>query len=130
MNPVQDADPQSHEGFGEIDHLLSLRRDGEAGHRQVRFLLRDTNRQSGLATRTNITVGTTSDAGVLSMVRYREEEEDQGLNEQMRQRFRKWRRRREEVRRFQIDRWSVRKTSEKERNEINIKERRRSSAQV
>lgn len=62
MNPVQDADPQSHEGFGEIDHLLSLRCDGEAGHRQVRFLLRDTNRQSGLATRTNITVGTTSDA--------------------------------------------------------------------
>lgn len=68
---------------------------------------------------------------MLSMVRYREEEEDQGLNEQMRQRIRKWRRRREEVRRFQIDRWSVRKTSEKERNEINIKERRRrSSAQV
>lgn len=69
---------------------------------------------------------------MLSMVRYREEEEDQGLNEQMRQRIRRWRRRREEVRRFQIDRWSVRKTSEKERNEINIKERRRrrSSAQV
>lgn len=67
---------------------------------------------------------------MLSMVRYREEEEDQGLNEQMRQRIRKWRRRRVEVRRFQIDRWSVRKTSEKERNEINIKERRRSSAQV
>lgn len=67
---------------------------------------------------------------MLSMVRYRQEEEDQGLNEQMRQRIRKWRRRREEVRRFQIDRWSVRKTSEKERNEINIKERRRSSAQV
>lgn len=69
---------------------------------------------------------------MLSMVRYREEEEDQGLNKQMRQRIRKWRRRREEVRRFQIDRWSVRKTSEKERNEINIKERRRrrSSAQV
>lgn len=69
---------------------------------------------------------------MLSMVRYREEEEDQGLNEQMRQRIRKWRRRREEVRRFQIDRWSMRKTSEKERNEINIKERRRrrSSAQV
>lgn len=68
---------------------------------------------------------------MLSIVRYREEEEDQGLNEQMRQRIRWWRRRREEVRRFQIDRWSVRKTSEKERNEINIKERRRrSSAQV
>lgn len=38
MNPVQDADPQIHEGFREIDHLLSLRRDGEAGHRQVSFL--------------------------------------------------------------------------------------------
>lgn len=38
VNSVQDADAQSHEGFGEIDHLLSLRRDGEAGHGQVSFL--------------------------------------------------------------------------------------------
>ncbi len=38
MNPVQDADPQSHERFGEIDHLLSLWGDGEAGDRQVSFL--------------------------------------------------------------------------------------------
>lgn len=41
MDPVQDADPQSHEGFGEIDHLLPLRGDGEAGDRQVCFLPRE-----------------------------------------------------------------------------------------
>lgn len=38
MNPVQDTDPQGHKGLGEVDHLLALRRDGEARHGQVGFL--------------------------------------------------------------------------------------------
>lgn len=38
MDAVEDADAQSHEGFGEIDDLLSLRGDGEAGYSQVCLL--------------------------------------------------------------------------------------------
>lgn len=46
VDPVQDADPQRHEGFGEVDHLLSLRGDGEAGDCQVCFL--QTERERGM----------------------------------------------------------------------------------
>lgn len=35
---VQDADAQSHEGFGEVNHLLSDVCDGERRHGQIRFL--------------------------------------------------------------------------------------------
>lgn len=38
VHSVHDADPQSHEGFGEINDLLSLSRDGQAGHSQVSLL--------------------------------------------------------------------------------------------
>lgn len=40
MDSIQDADPQSHERFGEINHLLPLRGDGETSNRQVCFLQR------------------------------------------------------------------------------------------
>lgn len=38
VDSVQDADPQSHERFGEINHLLSLWGDSEASGCQVCFL--------------------------------------------------------------------------------------------
>lgn len=39
MHSVEDADPQGHEGFGEVDDLLPLGCDGECGHSQVCLLL-------------------------------------------------------------------------------------------
>lgn len=45
VDAVQDADPQSHEGFGEVDDLLSLRGDGEAGYGQVGLLHRERERE-------------------------------------------------------------------------------------
>lgn len=36
--PVQDADPQGHEGLGEIDGFLPDMSDGERSHGQVSFL--------------------------------------------------------------------------------------------
>lgn len=38
VDAVHDADTQSHERLGEVNHLLALRCDGEAGHCQVSFL--------------------------------------------------------------------------------------------
>lgn len=38
VDAVHDADAQGHVGFGEVDDLLTLRGDGEAGHGQVSFL--------------------------------------------------------------------------------------------
>lgn len=38
MNSVKNANSQSHEWLGEINHLLPLRSNGEARHGQVRFL--------------------------------------------------------------------------------------------
>lgn len=35
---VEDADPQSHEGLGEVDHFLPHVGDGEGGHGQVSHL--------------------------------------------------------------------------------------------
>ena len=39
MHPVEDADPQGHEGLGEVDDLLPLGCDGERSHSQVCLLL-------------------------------------------------------------------------------------------
>lgn len=39
MHSVEDADPQGHEGFGEVDDLLPLGCDGERSHSQVCLLL-------------------------------------------------------------------------------------------
>lgn len=39
MHPVEDADPQGHEGLGEVDDLLPLSCDGERSHSQVCLLL-------------------------------------------------------------------------------------------
>lgn len=38
MHAVHDADPQSHERFGEINDLLPLSCDGQGGHSQVSLL--------------------------------------------------------------------------------------------
>lgn len=38
VNAVKNANPQSHERLGEINHLLALSGNGEAGHGQVCFL--------------------------------------------------------------------------------------------
>lgn len=39
MHPVEDADPQGHEGLREVDDLLPLSGDGEGCHSQVCLLL-------------------------------------------------------------------------------------------
>jgi hypothetical protein len=39
VHPVEDADPQGHEGLGEVDDLLPLGGDGEGCHSQVCLLL-------------------------------------------------------------------------------------------
>lgn len=39
VHSVEDADPQSHEGLGEVDDLLPLSSDGEGCHSQVCLLL-------------------------------------------------------------------------------------------
>lgn len=39
MHSIEDADPQGHEGFGEVDDLFPLSCDGECGHSQVCLLL-------------------------------------------------------------------------------------------
>ncbi len=46
VHSVHDADPQSHEGFGEINDLLPLSRDGQAGHSQVSLLKHMQNNSS------------------------------------------------------------------------------------
>ena len=79
MDPVQDADPQSHEGFGEVDHLLSLRGDGEAGDRQVCFLQTEREREGGL---------TTASTSVYVITWTEEEEEEEEENRKGRQRIR------------------------------------------
>lgn len=38
VNAVKNANPQSHERLGEINHLLTLSGNGEASHSQVCFL--------------------------------------------------------------------------------------------
>lgn len=39
VHSVEDADPQGHEGFGEVDDLLPFGSDGERSHSQVCLLL-------------------------------------------------------------------------------------------
>lgn len=39
MHSVEDADPQGHEGLGEVNDFLPLRGDGEGCHSQVCLLL-------------------------------------------------------------------------------------------
>lgn len=39
MHSVKDADPQGHEGFGEVDNFLALSCDGECSYSQVCLLL-------------------------------------------------------------------------------------------
>lgn len=59
MYSVHDADSQSHEGFGEINDLLPLSRDGQGGHSQVSLLKHMQNncsRQCVSGTKNNVII--------------------------------------------------------------------------